>query len=634
MPIQILSPTVAAQIAAGEVVERPASVVKELLDNALDAGATRITVEARGGGIRELRVQDNGSGIAADEVELAFERHATSKLAHASDLWALQTLGFRGEALPSIASVAQIICITRTAAEEVGTELRIAGGTIQERLTRGCSPGTSITVRNLFYNTPVRRDYLRSESTEMVAITQVVQHTALAHPHVRFTLLLDGRLALQTNGSGDLRDVVVDIYGLETARQLLPVHADYGAEIDAVQVRGLISPPSVTRSARTAMHLIVNRRVVQARGPLAAVVSEAYHTMLMKGRYPIVVLAVDVHPAAVDVNIHPTKAEVKFRDQQRVMSVIGRAVRDALVAGTGVVTWGDAASELPRRFEVRPAPAPIAPPSSAWGVGDPVWTAQSRWDVGAPPPVTSLVPEPEAAPLTPELAASPTSAGVVDGDAPTLSTAPAAALPAPDPHPTPAHSSQLPPLRVIGQVGLTYIVAESPEGMYLIDQHAAHERITYERLMQQRGQGRIESQELLMPITVALPPAAAELLLHAGEQLREWGFSLDAWGEGMVRLRAAPPTLALEEAQQALLEIADYLNGQGGSTPDDWREAMLTTLACHTSVRAGRVLSVEEMRELLLALERCASPRTCPHGRPTMVLLTPSQLERQFGRRV
>lgn len=369
MPIQILSPTVAAQIAAGEVVERPASVVKELLDNALDAGATRITVEARGGGIREVRVQDDGSGIAADEVELAFERHATSKLAHASDLWALQTLGFRGEALPSIASVAQIICVTRTATEEVGTELRIAGGTIQERLPRGCSPGTSITVRNLFYNTPVRREYLRSESTEMVAITQVVQHTALANPHVRFTLLLDGRLALQTNGSGDLRDVVVDIYGLETARQLLPVHAEYGAEIDAVQVRGLISPPSVTRSARTAMHLIVNQRVVQARGALAAVVSEAYHTMLMKGRHPIVVLAVDVHPAAVDVNIHPTKAEVKFRNPQRVLSVIGRAVRDALVEGTGVAPWSDAANagELPR--PLRGAPRPARTCAAEFGVG-------------------------------------------------------------------------------------------------------------------------------------------------------------------------------------------------------------------------------------------------------------------------
>ncbi len=618
VPIQILTPTVAAQIAAGEVVERPASVVKELLENALDAGATRITVEARGGGMREIRVQDDGVGIPAAEVELAFARHATSKLRHADDLWALASLGFRGEALPSIASVAQVICITRAAGEAVGTELRIAGGTVQERLPRGCSVGTSITVRNLFYNTPVRREYLRSDATEMAAITGVVQQYALAYPEVRLTLLLDGRLALQTSGSNDLREVVIELYGREVACQLLPVDASYGADLEAVQVRGLISPPGLTRGSRSAMHLIVNRRVVQPRGGLAAVVSEAYHTMLMKGRHPLVVLDMRVHPAAVDVNIHPTKAEVKFRAGSRALAVLGRAVREALVAGAGVSAWDEplpADGELPRRFEVRPLP-PAPETTPAWGVGAAVWSAQSHWDVGAPPATLPDSPTP-AAPTADPVVPSDTSGELV----------PATLAPAGSP-------AQLPLLRVIGQVGLTYIVAESPEGMYLIDQHAAHERITYERLMRQRGQGCIESQELLLPQTVELPPAATELLLGATAMLQEWGFVLDAWGEGMVRLRAVPATLALDQVQQALLEIADHLQGQGGSTPDNWREAMLTTLACHNSVRAGQVLSLEEMRELLLALERCTSPRTCPHGRPTMVLLTPGQLERQFGRRL
>jgi DNA mismatch repair protein MutL len=611
--IQILTSTVAAQIAAGEVIERPASVVKELVENALDAGAQRVVVEARGGGVRELKVQDDGCGIGAEQVELAFARHATSKLRQADDLWAIGTLGFRGEALPSIASVAQVVCITRTAAEEVGSELRIAGGEVQSFAPRGCSPGTSISVRNLFYNTPVRRDYLRSEATELSAISSVVQQYALAYPEVRFTLLLDGRLALQTSGSSNLREVLIELYGLEVARQLLEVEAQHGADDDAVSVRGMISPPGLTRGSRNAMHLFVNRRAVQPRGALAMVVSDAYHTLLMKGRHPLAVLDIMVHPAAVDVNVHPTKSEVKFRHQSRVMGVLGRAIREALLEDSEVQSWSEAApppdaEQVQRRFELRqagqsqaerePAPAP------GWEVGSRAWTADSRWDVGN----GAAAEEPEER----AVGAAPTAVE----DEPS------------------AQASSIPPLRVVGQVGLTYIVAESPEGMYLIDQHAAHERITYERLMSQRGTGRIEAQELLLPQSVALPPAAAEVLLGQREALAEWGFALEAWGEGYVRLRALPATLPVDDIQTALLEIADHLAEQGGSTPHDWRETLLTTLSCHTSVRAGQALALEEMRELLLALERCTSPRTCPHGRPTMVLLTPGQLERQFGRSV
>jgi len=611
--IQVLTPTVAAQIAAGEVIERPASVVKELVENALDAGAQRVVVEARGGGVRELKVQDDGCGIGAEQVELAFARHATSKLRQADDLWAIGTLGFRGEALPSIASVAQVVCITRTAAEEVGSELRIAGGEVQSFAPRGCSPGTSLSVRNLFYNTPVRRDYLRSEATELGAISSVVQQYALAYPEVRFTLLLDGRLALQTSGSGNLREVLIELYGLEVARQLLEVEAQHGAGEDAVGVRGMISPPGLTRGSRSYMHLFVNRRAVQPRGALAMVVSDAYHTLLMKGRHPLAVLDITVHPAAVDVNVHPTKSEVKFRHQSRVMGVLGRAIREALLEDSEVQPWSEAApppdaEQVQRRFELRQAGQSQAErePDTApgWEVGSRAWTADSRWDVGS----GTAAQEPE------ERAVGAAPAAVEDEPA--------------------AQASSIPPLRVVGQVGLTYIVAESPEGMYLIDQHAAHERITYERLMRQRGTGHIEAQELLLPQSVALPPAAAEVLLGQREALAEWGFALEAWGEGYVKLRALPATLPVDDVQTALLEIADHLAGQGGSTPHDWRETLLTTLSCHTSVRAGQALALEEMRELLLALERCTSPRTCPHGRPTMVLLTPGQLERQFGRAV
>lgn len=628
MPICVLDPTVAAQVAAGEVIERPASVIKELVENALDAGGHHIHVEASGGGVRELLVRDDGSGIAADQVELAFERYATSKLQQAEDLWAMSTLGFRGEALPSIASVAQVTCITRTDADEVGTELRIAGGELQSRLPRGCSQGTSIRVRNLFYNTPVRRDYLRSETTEMSAISTVVQQYTLAYPEVRFTLLLDGRLALQTSGNGNLRDVLIEVYGLDVARQMLPVEIAHGEGSDAISVNGMISPPGLTRSSRSYFHLFINRRAIYPRGALATVVQEAYHTLLMKGRFPIVALDVRVYPGAVDVNVHPTKSEVRFRSQSRVAGVLGRAIREALLEGADVQPWDDASpvpESVQRRFEVRPATqgpqqGTDQREASGWNVGASAWRIEhSRWDVGGGAalnvdrqPVTetatdtpqSPIPDPQSPPSDPQ-------------------------SPPPDSQPPP---SRLPPLRIVGQVGLTYIVAESPGGMYLVDQHAAHERITYEQLMAQRGAGAIESQELLMPQMVNLPPAAIEVLLGNRDNLAEWGFALDEWGEGQICVRTIPATLAAEKLHEALLEVADHLGEDGGSTPLDWREAMLITLSCHRSVRAGQSLSLEEMRHLLLQLENCTNPHTCPHGRPTMVLLTPGQLERQFGR--
>jgi DNA mismatch repair protein MutL len=661
MPIQVLTAAVAAQIAAGEVVERPASVVKELVENALDAGARRIAVEARGGGLRELKVQDDGCGIAAAEVELAFERHATSKLRAADDLWAINTLGFRGEALPSIASVSQVVCVTRTAAEELGSELRIAGGEVQARTPRGCSPGTGISVRNLFYNTPVRREYLRSDATEMSAISTVVQQYALAYPEVRFTLLLDGRLGLQTSGDGDLRAVLIELYGIDVARQLLPVATQHGDGPQAINISGMISPPGLTRGTRNYLHLFVNRRAIQPRGVLSVIINEAYHTLLMKGRYPLAVLNIQVDPATVDVNVHPTKSEVRFQYQSRVNGVLGRAIRTALLEGAGVQPWNESdavGASAQRRFELRQVGQSNsgdrgAEPArgSAWGVAAGAWDTQhSRWDVGAEHAeqgagsaergaqsgeVEAQNAEPEtehathntqhleevARAIGAEEVAPPAEQALSDADRPEH----------PDRSERPAGVT-LPPLRVVGQVGMTYVVAESPEGMYLIDQHAAHERITYERLMAQHGTGALESQGLLLPQTVTLPPAAAEVLLRNAAALAEWGFALEEWGEGMVRLRAVPATLPLEDLPTALLEVADYLLGRGGSTPADWREALLTTLSCHTSVRAGQALSLEEMRELLLQLEGCISPRTCPHGRPTMILLTPGQLERQFGR--
>jgi DNA mismatch repair protein MutL len=615
MSIRILEPTVAAQIAAGEVVERPASVIKELVENALDSGADRIGVEVRGGGLRELKVQDNGCGIPADQVELAFERHATSKLRAADDLWAIATLGFRGEALPAIASVAQLICTTRAADEQAGTELRIAGGELQARTARGCSQGTTISVRNLFYNAPVRREFLRSEATESSAVTAVVTQYALAYPETRFTLLLDGRLALQTSGSGDVREVLIELYGLDVARQLLPVESVVGVNHEEVRVHGMVSPPGVTRSSRGYIHLFVNRRAIAPRGQVALVIEDAYHTLLMKGRHPLAVLDIRVHPAFVDVNVHPTKSEVKFRDAPRVFGVLGRAVREALVNG-GVRPWTD-------------APAPPAPLETAQRRFE-LRQIGGRWERGPEErePATAFV----APPARGEPAAGAWEREAAMFSPPELADYPADAVIAPEPPiPPQAPGPRLPSLRVVGQVAQTYIIAEAPDGMYMLDQHAAHERVTYERLMAHRGAGEIDQQGLLIPQSVTLPPAAQALLLGNAAALAEWGFVIEDFG-GSVRVRSVPAGLREGDLSSALLEVADHLAGRGGSTPEDWREAMLTTLACHSSVRAGQALSLEEMRELIGQLERCAAPRTCPHGRPTMILLSTSQLERQFGR--
>jgi DNA mismatch repair protein MutL len=656
MPIRVLDSFTAAQIAAGEVVERPASVVKELIENAIDAGASEIRVEIREGGKREIRISDNGSGIPVDEVELAFQRHATSKLRTADDLFDVHTLGFRGEALPSVAAVAQVACTTRTADVDTGVELRIAGGEVQSRVPRGGTPGTTFVVRNLFYNAPVRLKFLRSEASEAAQINSVVSNYALAYPDVRWTLLIDGRLALQTPGSGQLLDAIIELYGLDIARQLIPVDDAAGSGEQATHVHGFVSQPSLHRSARSSIHLFVNRRWVQARGQLAFVLEEAYHTLLMKGRHPLAILHVDVEPGAVDVNVHPTKSDVKFLYQSQVFALLGRAVRTALSEYIDVqpVDLGPSSptETLQRRIELRQAgtrpaleralppwepPAPAAEPAVAAPVelDEALVEAPVRENGGDVP-----VPTPQLSADSPrrlqtdarERAAVAPSAGLTPRPAVRHEQAPLGIGGATAPL-TPASPSKLPPLRVVGQVGETYIVAEAPDGMFLVDQHAAHERVVYERLMRSQGAQPLERQNLLMPATVDLPPAVSTLLAGHVEDLERWGFALDASGDGRLTVAAVPAGLREGEIGPALLELGEHLLQAGGSTPADWREQALTTIACHSAVRAGQTLSHEEMRQLLQQLERCSMPRTCPHGRPTTLLLSQSQLERQFGRK-
>jgi DNA mismatch repair protein MutL len=605
MSIKVLPAEVAAKIAAGEVVERPVSVVKELVENAIDAGATEIKIEMRQGGIRLMRVVDNGCGIPGNELELAFARHSTSKLESASDLARVSTLGFRGEALASIAAVAQVTLVSRTGQESVGTQVKVENGTIVGREGKGCPQGTVVTVENLFYNVPARLKFLRRESTEAGHISQLVSCYALAYPELRFSLLRDGRLAFQSTGSGKLYDVLVKIYGLEAARQMLPVEGDNGvsdgdlrptAEGDqtSIRVHGYVSSPSLHRSNRRYLIFFVNRRWVQDRS-LSYAASEAYHTLLPTGRYPIVVLNVDVDSAEVDVNVHPTKREVRFRRGNQVFAAVQKAVRRVLTESSPLPT----VASRPRPVGSPPeGPSFWGQPRRLTGVG------------GERRPLGQLAMEVQR----------------------TAEDALSTAVP-------PQLRPKLPMLRVLGQLGQTYIIAEGPGGMYLIDQHTAHERVLYERFTAERARMAVASQQLLSPLPLELTPRQHAAMAEHVEALTELGFEIEPFGGETFLLRAVPAALeggpstssGRGDIGQAVAEILDELAEEG--TGETREEKALISLVCHSAVRAGQTLSMEEMRDLVRQLEETSLPHTCPHGRPTMIHLSAEQLAREFGRR-
>jgi DNA mismatch repair protein MutL len=597
MSIKVLPAEVAAKIAAGEVVERPASVVKELVENAIDAGATEIKIEMRQGGIRLMRVVDNGCGIPGDEVELAFARHSTSKLESASDLVRVSTLGFRGEALASIAAVAQVTLVSRIAQESVGTQVKVENGTIVGREGKGCPQGTVVTVENLFYNVPARLKFLRRESTEAGHISQLVSCYALAYPELRFNLLRDGRLAFQSTGSGKLYDVLVKVYGLEAARQMLPVESDNGvsdrdlrptAEGDqtSIRVHGYVSSPSLHRSNRRYLTFFVNRRWVQDRS-LSYAASEAYHTLLPTGRYPIVVLNVDLDPAEMDVNVHPTKREVRFRRGNEVFAAVQKAVRRVLTESSPLPT-------------VASRPHPVGSPAE----GPSFWGQPRRLTGvgGERRPLGQLAMEVQR----------------------TAEDALSTAVP-------PQLRPKLPMLRVLGQLGQTYIIAEGPGGMYLIDQHTAHERVLYERFTAERARMAVASQQLLSPLPLELTPRQHAAMAEHVEALTELGFEVEPFGGETFLLRAIPAALERGDIGQAVTEILDELAEEG--TGETREEKALISVVCHSAVRAGQTLSMEEMRDLVRQLEETSLPHTCPHGRPTMIHLSAEQLAREFGRR-
>ncbi|MBN1640139.1 MAG: DNA mismatch repair endonuclease MutL [Anaerolineae bacterium] len=592
MPIRILADEVAAKIAAGEVIERPASVVKELIENAIDAGASSIHIEVRQGGRRLMRVADEGSGIPADEVELAFARHATSKLQSVEDLTHIATLGFRGEALASIAAVSQVTLLTCADGEAVGTRLRVEGSRVTRREPCGHPRGTTVTVENLFYNVPARLKFLRTDATERKHIDNLVVRYAMAYPGLRFVLENDGRLTFRSPGSGSLRDVLIEVYGLDVAGSMIEVRSVEASERSAINVSGFVSPPSAHRSNRDHMTLFCNGRWVQDRS-LTFAIDQAYHTLIPDGRHPLAVIEVDLPPDQVDVNVHPTKAEVKFQRRNVVFRAVQRAVREALIAQAPIpevsrhgATWGQDGWQERHGVLV--------------GAG----TAQAAMD---------LIPPREGEPSagwTADALSRPGDRGTWEDE-----------------------GAKMPPLRVLGQLAQTYVIAEGPEGMYLIDQHAAHERVLYEQLLAQQANAAVPAQSLLEPLTVELTPGQGEELELWLDALHRLGFEVEPFGGTTVLLRAVPSILARTDVRETFAGILNDL-ASGEDPLAQEKDARAAAAACKRgAVKAGQTLSQQEMRSLIAQLEGTRSPRTCPHGRPTMILLSQMWMEREFGRR-
>jgi DNA mismatch repair protein MutL len=605
--IRLLPEQVANQIAAGEVVERPASVVKELVENSLDAQATRLAIEIQAGGRSLIRVTDDGSGMSRDDALLCLERHATSKISHAEDLSSIATMGFRGEALPSIASVSRFTLTTREreSASPEGTQVVINGGKIVSVQACGSAPGASVEVRQLFFNLPARRKFLRTEETESAHIQHYLTLAALAFPEVAFEFLKDGRTvwqlpAVKTRDKLDALRERLRALARPDEKLLpvdfsapLPVSDDHEAAPDADQTRfvvwGFIGVPGVSRTTREEQHIFVNRRPVENRGVNFALL-EGYHTALMKGRYPVCCLFIEVHPAEVDVNIHPAKREVKFHRERAVRALLTRAVSDTL-----------------RQSHTPPAVHPISPPvkSPPPPLPQPVPAELPEYRRPPPPPPPSPIsPPPTPAPARPV----------------PVSSAPSALLQV--------------PLRLVGVIGRLYVVLESDRGLVLLDQHAAHERILFEQMLRRLEESAAApSQRLLLPETIELTAHDAQFLRGQLPALTRLGVGLSEFGEQTFLLDALPPFVKAGQPRRFMLDLVHELKaaGQGVNTLRLGEHTIAKTV-CRHAVKANDPLSPPELENLVEALRHCAMPYTCPHGRPTLIEMNFRELEKKFGR--
>ena len=640
---------VADLIAAGEVVERPASAVKELVENAVDAGATQITVEVQNGGMTFLRVTDNGCGIAPEDAPTAFLRHATSKIRTKEDLAAIGTLGFRGEALAAISSVSRIDLLTKTAEAE-GVSLHLEGGVVTSQQPAGCPQGTTILVRDLFFNTPARMKFMKSDSAESSAIAAVVQQQALAHPEISFRLIRDGETQLQTSGDGERLAAIYTVFGRELAKNMLAVNGTW----EKFHVTGYITKPTATRGNRALQYFFLNGRFIRSR-LLSAALEEAYRNQMMTGRFPACVLELQMPLEAVDVNVHPAKTEVKFLNERAVFDAVHYAALSTLSNASGRVAMQmpkspapDAQPAAPQQT-ARPAERPAARPAvnpnfyqtmqageyrrQAGAQPRTVLASQVQYPTRTPKPVEPAMPPVEKAPSP---IAPPQPEPVVAPVKPAAKAEPEPAAIPKELIPTPAEPEQLAldlpeqTFRLIGEAFDSYLIAEQGESVLFIDKHAAHERILFEKLKAEDHP--IVSQELMAPVSAELTREEAATVLENTEILGKCGFEVADFGDGDVLIRQIPCDVDEKDAVSLLQELAADLLAGKTLAPETLRDNLLHTIACKAAIKAGWHTEGAEAAHLVAEILSRTDIKYCPHGRPVCIELTNSQLERQFKR--
>jgi len=596
--IHQLPPDLANQIAAGEVVERPASVIKELVENSIDAGARRLSISVELGGKRLIQVEDDGEGMTPEDARLAIERHATSKIRRVDDLERIATLGFRGEALPSIASVSHFALRTRARGAAAGKEVRVNGGAVASVTEVGMPEGTSVHVADLFYNLPARRKFLKSDAAESAQVSRVVTQLALGYPEIGFTLTSSGRKVLQCPPVSTLRDRLYQLYG--ERGDLIDVRRDSGD----IKIVGFVAALAEQGPTRGPQNVYVNRRVVKDR-TIAHAIIDAYSVASIKERSPEVHLFIDMPHEAVDVNVHPTKAEVRFRDQSYIHELIRRTLGDVLGRGPSP----ELQLQAPAGFERVPStlPLPHSYPS----------TFPSRWTEGSRSPFEPTSGSPIAP--TRESALAPTGGSVL--------------APASDSALAPTSEPTIRPMTALGQFRDTFIIAIDDEGIAIVDQHVAHERVLFERITERLTCGALESQRLLVPMLVDLPPAARQALTSHAADLERLGFELEEFGGESVRVTACPALLGREECAAALRSLGQDLEGlDRGAGVDAAIKRIAATTACHAAVKANYPLTHEKMAHILEELRRTAYSTICPHGRPVMLRITRREVEKNFQR--
>ena len=585
MTIKILADDVISKIAAGEVIERPASVVKELIENAIDAGANEISIRVEDSGKKLIEVSDNGCGMNAEDLRNAVQRHATSKLCDADDLFHIHTLGFRGEALAAAGSVSRMTIRSRMASDLNGQKITVDSGNILGLKQESMPAGTIVSVENLFCNVPARLKFLKSDTTEKNQIDTLVSRYAMAYPSIHWQYTHNQRPVLATSGNGKAREVLASIYGIDVARQLL----DVDLEEDNIHISGFISPVALTRSNRREMIFFVNGRWIQDI-QLNSAVMRAYQSLIMVGRYPIVILSIEMDPEEIDVNVHPSKAEIRFRSADKVISAVHRSVRFGLVSQSPVPelskpiqwqTWAENRSLTPNVSSAVSHPA----------------DEEENTDIGFPQA------DPNSRTFRQENFVSPAGA-----------------------------ASRFPILRWIGQIGGTYILAEGPDGLYLIDQHAAHERVLFEELLN-RPRDESISQILLDPEVVQLPPWQADLLEKNIPILEKLGFEIEPFGPSAFRIIAIPSIFKKGNPAAAIRSVVEDFEEDEEPLKAEIENLIAARVCKSMAVKGGQILSDEEQRALIRDLENCQNPRTCPHGRPTMIHLSINLLEQQFGRK-